>query len=260
MKTLTELWESRMRLARALQGAGPALISFFLVALLVKALVPPALAVVQGEIVSRIQGTTGNVLSAMLLPLVVFAGVLIVGQLAEAILQPVEYLVVNRIDGVHRARLSQMIAAVPTIEVLEQADVQAMIREVEADPRNGFETTPGQGAAAQLRWLTGLIGIVFSGIVLAHYSWWLPVVVIVPAAINSVLLDRQNAMVTRLWQKAVAGELHADVWRKATVAPGPGKEIRVFGLSQWMVNRMQEQIAAANVPLWRYINRIIITE
>lgn len=260
MKTITTLWESRIRLARALHASGPALTSCFLVLVLMKSLIPPALAVVQGEIVSSITETRGDVLSAMLLPLIFFAGVLILGQLAEAIIQPVEYLVVNRIDGAHRARLSQMIAAVPTIEILEQADVQAMIREVEADPRNGFESTPGQGAAAQLRWLAGLIGIVFSGIVLARYSWWLPFVVILPAVVNGMLRDRQNVIVTRLWQKAVSGELYADVWRKATMSSGPGKETRVFGLSRWMVNRMQEHIAAANMPLWRYINRIVIDE
>jgi ATP-binding cassette subfamily B protein len=153
-----------------------------------------------------------------------------------------------------------MIAAVPTIEILEQADVQTMIREVEVDPRHGFESTPGQGAAAQLRWLTGLIGIVFSGIVLARYSWWLPFVVILPAAVNYILLAQQDAIAVRLWQKAVTGELYADVWRKATMSSGPGKETRVFGLSRWMVNRMQEHIAAANMPFWRYINRVVIDE
>jgi ABC-type multidrug transport system fused ATPase/permease subunit len=260
MKTITTLWESRMRLVLALQQAGPVLTSSFLVALLANALVPPALAVVLGEIVSSVEVTPTNVLSVILLPLVFFAGVLVLGQLAEAFIQPMEYLLVNRIDGVHRAKLSQMIAAVPTIEVLEQSNVQAMIREVEADPRNGFESTPGQGAAAQLHWLTGLIGIVISALILARYAWWLPLVVILPAAINSLLRDRQNVMITRLWQKAVAGELHADVWRKATVSIGPAKETRVFGLTSWMVNLMQKHIAAANSPLWRYINRIVIDE
>lgn len=259
MKAITTLWKSRIRLARALHASSLTLTSSFLVLLLIKSLVPPALAFVQGEIVSSINAG-GDVLSAMLLPLAFFAGVLILSQLVEAVIQPMEYLIVNRIDGAHRASLSQMIAAVPTIEILEQTDVQAMIREVEVDPRHGFESTPGQGATAQLRWLTGLIGIVFSGIILARYSWWLPFVVILPAIINGILLDRHNAIVTRLWRKAVMGELHADVWRKATVSSGPGKETRVFGLSQWMVNRMQEHIASANMPLWGYINRIISDE
>lgn len=260
MKTITTLWESRIRLARALRASGLTLTSYFLVLLLIKSLVPPVLAVVQGGIISSIKETKGDVLSAILLPLIFFASVLVLDQLAEAIIQPVEYLVVNRIDGAHRARLSQMIAAVPTIEVLEQADVQTMIHQVEADPRYGFESTPGQGAAAQLRWLTGLIGIVFSGIVLARYSWWLPFIVILPAAVNSILLAHQDAIAVRLWQKAATGELYADVWRKATVSSGPSKEIRVFGLSRWMVNRMQEHIAAANMPFWRYINRVVIGE
>lgn len=260
MKTIATIWKSRIRLVKALRPAGLALTSSLLVALIIDALVPASIAVALGEIVSHVEVTTGDVLSAILFPLVFFAGVLILGQLAEAFIQPVEYLVANRIDGAHRVGLSQMIAALPTIEVLEQSEVQSMIREVEADPRNGFESTPGQGAVAQLRWLTGLIGIVASGIVLAHYSWWLPFIVILPAVLNSMLRDRENAVSTRLWQNAAAGELHADVWRKATVASGPGKETRVFGLSQWMVNRMQQHIAAANMPLWHYINRIMINE
>ncbi|GHO63059.1 hypothetical protein KSC_019510 [Ktedonobacter sp. SOSP1-52] len=141
---MTTLWESRMRLARALHRAGLVLTSSLLIALLANALVPPALAVVLGAIVSRVEGLKSLVLSAMLLPLAFFAGVLALGQLAEAIIQPMEYLLVNRIDGAHRARLSQMIAAVPTIEVLEQSSVQVMIREVEVDPRYGFESPLGR--------------------------------------------------------------------------------------------------------------------
>ncbi len=260
MKTLTMIWEGRMRLVKALQPAGMALTTGLLVAFLVDAVVPASLALALGNIISHVQVTTSGVLAAILLPLAFFAGVLILSQLAESIILPVEYLVVNRVDGAHRAGLSQMIAAVPTIEVLEQSDVHAMIREVEADPRNGFECTPGQGAVGQLRWLTGLIGIVFAGIVLARYSWWLPFVVILPAIVNSIIRDHQNVVVARLWQNAVAGELHADVWREATVSSGPGKETRVFGLARWMVKRMQEHIAEANMPLWNYIHRIIIDE
>lgn len=260
MKRLTALWENRIRLLGALRPAGPALLSGFFIALLANALMPAAFALVLGSMVAHITIATGDVLSAIFAPLAAFAGVLLLGQLAEVILEPLEYLVVNRIDGAHRAALSQMIAAVPTIEVLEQSSVQAMIREVEADPRNGYERTPGQGAAALLRWLTGLVGIVFSGLVLASYAWWLPVLLILPAALNSLIRDHQNVVVTRLWQHAVAGELHADVWREATVAPGPGKETRVFGLSTWMVNRMQGHIAAANLPLWNYINRLLLDE
>ncbi len=245
---------------RVLHLAGPALLSGFFIALLVNALLPASIALVLGDIVSHIDVATGDVLATILVPLAIFAGVMILGQLAEAILEPMEYLIVNRIDGKHRAALSRMIAAVPTIEVLEQSMVQAMIREVEADPRNGYERTPGQGASAQLRWLTGLVGIVFSGLVLARYAWWLPFLIILPAAVNSLIRDRQNVVVTRLWQHAVAGELHADVWREATVSPGPGKETRVFNLTSWMVNRMQGHIAAANMPLWNYINRLILDE
>lgn len=121
----------RMRLARALQPAGLLLTSSLLVALLVDALAPAFLAVVLGDIVSRVEETTSDVLSVVLLPLAFFTGVLILSQLAETIIQPVEYLIVNRIDGAHRARLSQMIAAVSTIEILELSDVQVMIREVD---------------------------------------------------------------------------------------------------------------------------------
>lgn len=261
MNPIKTFWESRVDLAKALRASGWAITSGFLILLLMKSLLPPALALAQGAIVTSIQeGAQDDVLTALFWPLVFFAVVLILGQVAEAFLQPMEYLVINRIDGAHRARLSQMVAAVPTIEILEQADIQKMIHEVEADPRKGFETTPGRGAAGQLRWLAGLIGIVSSGIILTLYSWWLPFVIILPAAINTLLLDRQNIIVARLWQKAVSGELHADVWRKATVASGPGKETRVFGLSNWMVDQMQAHIAAANMPLWRYIKRIVINE
>src|SRR6185436_19204994 len=44
--------------------------------------------------------------------------------------------------------------------------------------------------------------------------------------------------------------------RKATVSPSEGKDVRIYGLTDWMVRRMQKHIAAGNSPLWDYRMRI----
>lgn len=251
---------SRMALLRLLADAGSATTAALAVALVVDALVPSAVALTLAALVGHIAHVTGTIGAAVIVPVVGFGAVILAGNIAEIAIDPLQFQATSRINGRHRARVVALTAAPVTIEALERPDVQAMIREVEADPQHGFERSVGEGATAQLQWLAGLAGVAALAVVLIRYAWWLPVLLLVPAAINRQLRNRQNYVLARLWQDAMRRELHADVWRKAAIAPGEAKDVRMFGIADWMVQRMQEHISVANAPLWRYVNRIVAAE
>lgn len=255
-----------VRLLRTLSDAGPGLMTAEVVMLAVAALMPSGIAVALGLLVDSVESPDGpagggsGLPVGALLPLAGFAAVYLLGYLAESLAGPLEYLAISRVDRAHRARVVQMVAGAPTLDMVEDSGTQQMIREVEADPRMGFERTPGQGALGQVRALASLLGVLCAAAVLAVHAWWLPLVVLVPAMANRYLRNRQAVVISRHWQSAVSGEMHADVWRRATVDAGAGKETRVFGLAQWMTDRMQRHIREANMPLWRYVNRLVIDE
>ncbi|MFC1420436.1 ABC transporter ATP-binding protein [Streptacidiphilus cavernicola] len=248
----------RLQLLRMLREAGPAVLLGYASALLLGSVTPAATAAVLALLVSRLDtAATGSTLfDAALLPLALFGGVLLLGHLGDAAATPLEYLARSRVDGAQRARIARLVLAGPTVGALETPEVQAAVRGAIGDPDRGPDRTVGLGAVAALRRLAALAGAVASCAVLAGYAWWLLPVLLVPAGACGYLRFRQGVAVNETWRFADREELHADVWRQAVVSPSEGKDIRVFGLADWLVRRLQRHIDVANAPLWTVMLRI----
>lgn len=115
----------------------------------------------------------------------------------------------------------------------------------------------GDGATAVLKWVCGLLGAAVTCGILLQYAWWAVPLVLVPVIVNRTVRFRQSSASAERWRFAIKGEMHADVWRNATVSPSEGKDVRVFGLTDWMVERMQGHIREANEPLWSHVTRTV---
>ncbi|MFB7258669.1 ABC transporter ATP-binding protein [Streptomyces nojiriensis] len=250
----------RIRLLRILRAAGKPVVGILVVGLLLERLVPAASAMALAFLVdSLVQAGGTNLFESALTPLGVFAGVLVVGHVAEAAAAPLAFVAAARIDGWHRARVTQAAATSRRIQALERPEVQILVREALADRSRGYDSTPSDGAVSLVRWAASMLGAVAACLVLLTYAWWLVPVVLIPAVVNRVLRTRLDFGLTVRWKGATKGELFADVWRQASVSPGEGKDIRVFGLSDWMVERMQDHVREANEPLWSYITTMLLS-
>jgi ABC-type multidrug transport system fused ATPase/permease subunit len=248
----------RLRLLRSLRDAGAPVVSGYALALLVGAVAPAATAVVLALLVSRLDVTSGGALfDAALLPLALFGAVLLLGHVGEAAATPLEYLARSRVDGAQRSRIARLALTGPTVGALETPEVRTLLRGAIGDPDHGPDRAVGLGAVASLRRLAALLGAAASCAVLADYAWWLLPVLLVPAGACGYLRYRQGAVISETWRFADREELHADVWRQAVVSPSEGKDIRVFGLADWLVRRLQQHIDVANEPLWAAILRIV---
>ena len=249
----------RLALLRCLGAAGAPVLVGYSAVLLLGALAPAASAVVLALLVSRLDGSGGGsaLFTAALLPLALFGAVLLLGHVGEAATEPLEYLTRSRVDGVQRRRIARLALAGPTVGALETPEVQALLRGAIGDPDRGPDRSVGVGAVAALQRLAVLVGAAASCAVLAAYAWWLLPVLLVPAAACGYLRFRQSAAVNETWRFADKEELHADVWRQAVVSPSEGKDIRVFGLADWLVGRLRQHIDTANTPLWTAVLRIV---
>lgn len=246
----------RVVLARALRPAGIGVIAGLSAALVAAACVPAGIALTLGAIVSALNRHHGQALfSAALLPLAAFGVVIFAGHLADAIVMPLEFRARARIEGTHRTRLLRMITAVSSIGPLETASVQQLIRQASAEPDHGV-TTPADGALAQVRWIAGLIGTGAVCGVLTQYAWWLVPLLVVPAGIGLYLRSSQFFAAVEALRVATKEELHADVWRDAASSSAEGKDVRIFGFADWMIERMQHHIAVGNMPFWAQMTRV----
>jgi ABC-type multidrug transport system fused ATPase/permease subunit len=249
---------NRLALVRALAPAGVPLCGVLVTALFAAALLPAATALTLAWLVRRIEhADAGTGLGPLLVPLLCFGAALLLGHLSDALVAPLELLTKARVNGHHRTQVMRLALAGDDLERLESPDVQRLVAEVSADPRNVIEFTPGDGATGQLRWLAGIVGIVSVCAVLAAYSWllvaWMLLIVVCLRRLQARQID---ALVDKL-RLAYREELHADVWREAAVSPSAGKDMRVFGISGWAVERMQHHIEVGNSPFWSWMIRIV---
>jgi ABC-type multidrug transport system fused ATPase/permease subunit len=241
----------RIALCRRLTSVGRGLLAAILALTVIGSLIPATTAIAFAALIARVQrGGAADLVAAAVAPLVVYVAVLLVGHVVATVRKPLYYLAVSRIDGAHRARLAHMASTSPTIGALERSDVQALIRQARADPESFMEGTIGPGSLAQLDLIGRVLALVSSGAVLAAYAWWLVPVVLLPAVGVHLFDVHEGGEWRRVWRESVAPSARAGVWSDAIVSADEGKEIRIFGLADWALSRIQHFVTAGFDPMW----------
>ncbi|MDX3225233.1 ABC transporter ATP-binding protein [Streptomyces sp. ME19-01-6] len=239
----------RRQLLGALRAAGGMLITTLVLALLVDALVPAATALTVAHLIAEAADASSG-MSDVAPALAMFAVLLLAGYSAAVVSQLLSFLARARIDGAHRSAILRLILDTPTIDTLEDPHVQSLIESARADIRSWTERTPAQGALEQLRLIAAALGVTSSVAVLAQYSWWLVPLVLLPALANTVIRGRLARAFTYQWRAQSRHGRYADVWQQAVISPGEGKDLRTFGLGEWVVQRIQDHILRMFSPIW----------
>ncbi|HEX8345984.1 MAG TPA: ABC transporter ATP-binding protein [Actinoplanes sp.] len=253
--------KERLRLLHMLSHAGPALVSAIIALIVVASLIPAATAVALAHLISRVDAArAADLTTVTAAPLLLFAGVLLVGHVLDAVREPLFFLARARMDGAHRSDVARLAATSHTIAALERPDVQALIREARADPDNWTERTPGAGALGQLGVLGRTSTVVSTSAVLAAYAWWLIPLIALPALVFQQLNRRAGVRWYRTWRRGIGEGLRAGVWSDAVVSPGVGKELRVFGLSEWAVGRAAHHVRLMFQPVWNLGGRMMAAQ
>lgn len=232
------------------------------VLLCLRSLVPTATALALAWLVRHFAQARGYEPSPAdaLAPLALFLLVLFLGHVVDAAVEPLSFHVQASVDGAHRASVAETVASTTTIDPLEPSEVRALVRAARADPDNWTERTVGEGAVSLLRILTGLVGVAGSCAVLALYSGWLVPMLVVPAAVNWMLRQREGLRYVRTWRSGTLEGAKAQMWQDASISPGDGKDIRLYGLGAWSVGRIRRHSLAMEEPVWGALSRMMRAE
>jgi ATP-binding cassette subfamily B protein len=246
--TQRERLRIRWQLFGLLRDGGTVATALYAVIQLAQVLMPSLTALATAAVVGAVHGGSGN--SGTVAPLVLLAATLIVAQVLSAIQFPTMLVVQGRIDLAHRERVAESASRSATITVLEQPAVQDLIATANAEPTTWIEKTPGQGATAQLQVVVRYLGLVATAVVLARFSWWLVPVLFIPAFFYRILSQRQWLNHFRIWARGIEHHRRYQYWSRLAFAPAEGKEIRVFGIDDWISRTGQDHGLTHMRPVW----------
>ena len=85
--------------------------------------------------------------------------------------------------------------------------------------------------------LTLLVAGVVSAVALVRYVWWAPVVLLAGWGATHWLLRESGVWQDRNTAEVKAAQQHAEYAYQLAVSPPPAKEVRLFGLEDWVLDR-----------------------
>jgi len=197
-----------------------------------RAVLPALFAVAMGVLVGAVQD--GDDLAAPL----AFAGVVFV---ALQVLTPLHAAVGanlgDRVAAWLYDRLMEACVEPPGMGHLERADLTddlTMARDFDLGI-SGPPLSISMGFIA-----SGLVDLgagLASAAVLLRYRWWAPIVLVAAWSATHVLLRESSVWRDRNTEEVLEAQRHADYAYRLAVDPPAAKEIRLFGLSRWTIDR-----------------------
>jgi ABC-type multidrug transport system fused ATPase/permease subunit len=200
--------------------------------LLVRALIPAALAIATGLLVGRVQA--GEDLTG---PLVVFGVVFVASQVAPPLHQVIGALLGHHLSFVLNDRLMAATLTPDGVGHLERGDLTNDLVTAR-DFDLGWTGPPmfmnmdfiAQGLAM-------LLGGIASALVLFGFTWWAPLLLLAAWGCTHWLLRESGVWRDRNTDEVKLARRHTNYAYDLATEPAAAKEVRLFGLAPWLLER-----------------------
>ncbi len=221
-----------MQFARALRRAAPGLATAWWILTILRAVLPAGLAIGSGLLVSAVQHD-----QSLTSPLVLIGVTFVLIQVMPPLHQAVGANLGGRTAAWLNDRLMDACLAPPGIGHLEQADLVNDLT-VARDFDLGIMGLPLSISMDFIAsGLVDLIGGVVAALVLVAFAWWAPIVLILGWGATHWMLRESGVWKDRNTEEVQSAQRHSDyAFRLAVDAPA-AKELRLFGLSDWVIGR-----------------------
>jgi ATP-binding cassette, subfamily B, bacterial len=252
---LRRLVAERVGLLRLLRAVPlPALVGLASMMVL-SSLLPAATAIAVGWLIARAveAAGAGTSLGVLALPLAVVGALLTLDQVAQSMLVPFRNWVATRVNGAVRVKVRRAVSARPGIDHLES---QAIRDAATLPVDNAYLFNLGAGAEGQLWLMTRFVGAFAATAVVASRSLLAAAAAIVFVAWQRALLRRHYASSIATAMTGTTGDGRASsYWSDVVGTPLGAKEVRLFGFSQWAIDRFYEHGA---IPV-RELSRVLLS-
>lgn len=220
------------RFFRCITRSVPGLATAWWLLLLLRSLVPAGLAVATGLLVGRVQAGA-DLTSA----LAVFGVVFVVSQVGPPVHQVVGALLGHHVSTVLNDRLMAATLGPDGVGHLERGDLANDLTTAR-DFDLGWTGPPmfmNMDFIAQ--GLVMLLGGIASALVLFGFAWWAPPVLLAGWGSTHWLLRESGVWRDRNTDEVKTARRHTDYAYDLATEPGPAKEVRLFGLAPWLLER-----------------------
>jgi ATP-binding cassette, subfamily B, bacterial len=229
---------------------------------LVAGLMPVAFIVATSAIVGRVPGAVDAGLDSpewrSLRNMLIVAGLLFVAQQVIGPLQfATEFMLAWKIDDRLRERAAAAAFGPIGVRALEDSATYDTLTDL-SDPQRGTGFTPGSACwgtlvllAMYLQWAVAaaLLGVV--------YAWWAAVLLALGSLTVRIAIRTGFGMHSRFEADFHKLRRRRSYFRDLITTGGAGKEIRVFGLRDWLRDHYRTTALAALLPVWRSRRRRI---
>ncbi|MGI9029492.1 MAG: ATP-binding cassette domain-containing protein [Ilumatobacteraceae bacterium] len=219
-------------LAGALRRADGQLATAWWIGIVLRGTLPALLTVASGWLVAAV--TDGSSLTP---PLIAFGVVFVLAQLLGPLHEAVGYNLGDRTSTSLNDRLMATTLAPAGIAHLERADLAgdlSMARDFDLG-------ITGPPLSYALNFVAdGLVNLVIgvaSAVVLATLGWWQAILLVVAWSATHWLLRESAVWNDRNTPEVQSAQRHADYAYRLAVDPPAAKEVRLFGLAGWVIDR-----------------------
>ncbi|OLB82687.1 MAG: hypothetical protein AUI14_00200 [Actinobacteria bacterium 13_2_20CM_2_71_6] len=253
----------RIRLLRLLPAAGRGAVAALVAGQLVAAVAPTAFAVAAGWFVQGVQVAAHRHAAAAswTAPLLVPVALLLVTQAASSGRDVAGVAASRRIDAAVRRRVRAIALAPPTIDHLEEpAFRDDLVRAGDLGRNRGRQRSPGTAVVGQVVLSFRLVGAIAASAVVARFSVALALALLASSLVMRALIRRQWTLFAAVQDAAVADERRTSYWSELAATAGPAKEIRLFGLAQWLLDKRLAAAHAWKGPIFQHRRDILVRQ
>ncbi len=200
--------------------------------LLISGIAPAVFAVATGAVVGAIAAG-----SSIVGPLVVAGGLFLLMQVLPPVLQAVSMNLGNRVSAWLNDELTRTCVEPPGIAHLEDPELAEDLTVAREFDRGMTGPPMYLNVDFISGGLLGIVGGVASAVVLFGFAWWAPLILVGCWASTHWLLRESGVWKDRQTAEVRSAQRHADYAYRLAVDPQPAKELRLFGLAGWVVER-----------------------
>ncbi|MEU4445613.1 ABC transporter ATP-binding protein [Actinosynnema sp. NPDC050801] len=232
------------------RGAGPVGVAGLALLVPAVAAVVPAQMLVMGSLVQTLADGFGHAGTAtgVARRVVLLAVLITVAEVGSSLLTVVGNHLGAKADRVLRERVVLAAALPAGTAHLSRPEVRDVLFHASNDGSSRY--TPGGALAGVAEKAAQWLQVVFAAALVASYHWWLAAVLLVAQVLlgwsvrrtylrQLAVLTRQTSLVRR-----------AAYFRDLALEPAAAKEVRVFGLGPWLVERFRVEWLAAMTEVW----------